>query len=142
MPKTPSVKTHSIKQFRRHDRAKIKAQTERTYKLDGETVAKNRKPRTEQEGLALSQWYEAQVEELGKREADRMLSRVTVKKSKRRYNNTERLLPGAVLRHNGRIGVLRSQKDNGYYYFMFGKKEKLQSKVCEVLRCNTGLVYM
>ena len=142
MPKPPSIKTYSVKQFRRHDRAKINNQTERTYKLDGETVAKNRKPRTEQEGPALSQWYEAQVEELGKREADRMLSRLTVKKSYRRYNNTERLFPGALIRCNSRIGILKGQQNNGYYYNIFGSKERLSAKDCETLKCNTGLVYM
>lgn len=36
-----------IRQFRRHNRARIKSQTERTYKIDGAVVAKNRKKRND-----------------------------------------------------------------------------------------------
>lgn len=57
---------YQIRQFRRHDRQLVKAQRERTYKLDGVIVAKNRKPRFEQKGEALSQWYERMVREHGR----------------------------------------------------------------------------
>lgn len=52
-----------LKQFRRHDRQLIKSQRERTYKLDGVTVAKNRTPRFEQpkDMPALSVWYKNEV---------------------------------------------------------------------------------
>ena len=49
--------------------ALIKAQRERTYKLNGKVIAKNRKPRFEQQDMALSQWYEQQIEVLGKKES-------------------------------------------------------------------------
>ncbi len=35
--------TYCIRQFRRQDRSLVYAQTERVYKLDGVTIAKNRK---------------------------------------------------------------------------------------------------
>ena len=141
-PNKPEVQTFKVKQFRRHDRAKIKAQVERTYKLDGKTVAKNRKPRFKQEGPALSQWYEEQVELFGKKEADRMLSRLKVKKSYRRYNNLERIMPGALIRHNDRIGVLKGQQSNGKEYRMLGSNEYVSATQCEILKHNTGLVYI
>lgn len=78
---------HKMVQFRRHDRALIKSQRERTYKLNCETVAKNCKPRFEQKGPALSDWYEEQVKCHGRQEADRMRSQLTVEKSTRRNKN-------------------------------------------------------
>ena len=140
IPKKPKCEAYTVKQFRRHDRAKINNQRERTYKLDGVTIAKNRKPRFEQQGPALSQWYEEQIELCGKREADCMLSRVTAKPSYRRYNNTERVMPGAVVRHNGRIFVLTAQENKGRYYKL-GEK-RIPAGECQVLKQNQGLVYM
>lgn len=140
IPKKPKCEAYSVKQFRRHDRARIKSQVERTYKLDGMMIAKNRKPRFEQQGQALSQWYKEQIELCGKREADRMLSRVTVKSSYRRYNNIERIMPGTVVRHNGRIFILAAQENKGRYYKV-GKK-RIPARECQVLKQNQGLVYM
>ena len=118
---------YSVKQFRRHDRAKIKSQTERTYKLNGKTVAKNRKPRFEQKGLALSQWKQD-------------VSKLTVKKSTRRYNDTKRLMPGALVRHKNKIFVKVGQITGGQYFRHNGKN--IPSKDCEILQHNVGLVYM
>ena len=140
IPKKPKLKTYTVKQFRRHDRAKIKSQVERTYKLDGKIVAKNRKPRFEQQGPALSQWYEKQKGLFGETEALRMLTRLTVKRSYRRYNNRKRIMPGAVVRHNGRIEILERQQNGGYYFNL--KAGRTRSSECEILCHNTGLVYI
>lgn len=78
----------------------------------------------------------------GKKDADRMLSRLKVKKSYRRYNDVERELPGAVIRYNDRIGILTGQQNNGFYYIVSGFPEKLKAADCEVLRHNPGIVYM
>lgn len=59
--------THYIRQFRRQDRSLIRCQTERTYKLDGKTVAKNRKKRTDQKDDSLEDWYNKQIALHGKR---------------------------------------------------------------------------
>lgn len=142
LPKAPKVSCYEVHQFRRHDRAKINSQPERTYKLDRKTVAKNRKPRFEQTDPALSQWYRKAVDTYGKKDADRMLSCLRVKKSYRRYNNVKRELPGAVIRYNDRIGILTGQQNNGFYYIVSGFPEKLKAADCEVLRHNPGLVYM
>jgi hypothetical protein len=105
-------------------------------------VAKNRKPRFEQKGPALSQWYEEQVGLFGKKEADRMLSQLTVKKSYRRYNDPGRLMPGAVIRYKNAIGILTSQQNKGYYYIITGIQGRVPSRDCKILRKNCGLVYM
>ena len=142
LPKEPEVQCYEVRQFRKHDRTKVKAQTERTYKLNGETVAKNRRPRFEQKGLALSQWYEKAVDTYGKKEADRMLSSLQVRKSYRRYNDTDRELPGAIIRYGNKVGILTGQQNNGYYYTVSGITGRLKASDCEILKHNPGLVYM
>ena len=72
-------KTHfEIRQFRRHDRARIKSQTERVYRLDGTKVATNRRKRMEQKTDSLKDWYQKMVEQQGCQQADRMRSRLQV----------------------------------------------------------------
>lgn len=150
IPKKPEIDCFEVKQYRRHDRALIKAQRERTYKLNGKVIAKNRKPRFEQQDLALSQWYEQQVEALGKKEADRLLSQLQVISSKRYYNNTNRLMPGAIVKYIppkdkkpvipvGTIFIMESQLSNGQY-FKF-KNKNIPAKDCIILQNNKGLVY-
>ena len=51
------VQIYQIQQYRRHDRANIKSQRERTYYLDRKIVAKNRKKRTDQKSDSLQEWY-------------------------------------------------------------------------------------
>ena len=130
----------TVKQFRRHDRAFIKSQPERTYKIGKDTVAKNRTPRFEQKGPALSQWYEKQVSMFGKREADKMRSQLTLKPSYRRYNDPSRVMPGTLIRHKTNVFVMTSQQNNGCYYRHKGKL--IPSKECTIIKHNTGLVYM
>ena len=142
LPEKPKVPCCEVCQFRKHDRARIKAQTERTYKLDRKIVAKNRKPRFEQKGKALSQWYENAVDEYGVEEANRMLSGLTVSRSYRRYNNLNREMPGAIIRYKGRIGILTGQQNKGYYYIVTGIPGRIKASDCEILRHNPGLVYM
>lgn len=134
---------HKIVQFRRHDRALIKSQMERTYKLNSKTVAKNRKPRFEQKGPALSDWYEEQVKYHGRQEADRLRSQLTVEKSTRRYNNPERLMPGALFEYMGECHVLSGQLSNGQYLRAYGDgKTNYPAKKCRIVRHNEGLVFV
>lgn len=80
------TEVHLIRQFRRQDRSLINAQTERVYKLDGKTVAKNRKKRTGQKTDSLEDWYNKQVESYGKPKADQLRSRLTVENSGRAFS--------------------------------------------------------
>lgn len=145
VPKTAPEFTcvHKIVQFRRHDRALIKSQRERTYKLNGETVAKNRKPRFEQKGPALSDWYEEQVKCHGRQEAGRMRSQLTVEKSTRHYNNPNRLMPGALFEYMGEYHVLSGQLSNGQYLRAYGDgKTNYPARKCRIVRHNEGLVFV
>ena len=132
-----------IVQYRCHDRAIIKSQVERTYKLDGKTVARNRKPRFEQEGDALSDWYAKAVKKHGEREARRMLSRLTVKKSYRRYNSLDRDLPGMIFIFEGKRYIKRSQITNGRYFRAFGEGERnFPARKCRIVNSGSSLTYM
>ena len=134
---------HTIMQFRRKDRALIKAQTFRTYRLDGETVAWNRKKRTDQKNDSLEDWYQKQVQLHGQKEADRMRSRLKVKKSKRRYNDPERMLPEAVFLYKGKRYVMKGQHCNGGYLQAVGMGSRdFSVKECTIIKRNQGLVFL
>ena len=121
-----------IHQFRRHDRGIINHITERTYYLDGKPVAKNRKPRFEQKGPALSDLNLPREE----------ISRLKVKKSTRYYNDPDRIMPGAVFLHNGERHILKGREANGYYFIPMDGAGRIKASECHIVRQNTGLVYL
>ena len=142
---TDSLMAHEVQQFRRHDRQIVKAQRERTYKLDGVTVAKNRRPRSEQpkDCPALSVWYGQRIKAVGRRQADLELSRLTVKKSVRYYNNIRRMLPGVVFIYGGMRYVMNSQYSKGAYYRAYGEgSTNYPTRDVTVIRKNAGLVFV
>lgn len=143
-PKTPTFcNVYKIKQFRRQDRSIINYQRERTYYLDSEKIATNRRPRFEQKGDALSDWYAKQVIKYGKEYADRLLGTVTVKKSVRSYNSMDRIMPGAVFYHNGKRFVMTGQITGGKYYRAYGdSKTNHAASECQVRKHNEGLVFV
>lgn len=141
--KLPEFYTHRILQFRRQDRSLIDAQVERSYKLDGKTVAKNRKKRTEQKTDSLVDWFEKQVKTFGEREAEFKRSRLTVCKAYRRYNDPDRLMPGAVFLYQGVRYVMRGRHCKGAYLQAVGMGAKdFPTKKCKILKQNTGLVFV
>ena len=137
------AETYEIKQFRKHNRALIHHQTERTYKYEGKTVAKNRKKRMEQKTDSLEDWFISMTEKYGKEEAEWMRSRLTVQKSKRYYNTPGRMMPGTVFEYAGKRYVLTGQRTRGQYYLAYGQEKKnIQAKKVRVLKPNAGLVYV
>ena len=129
-----------IKQFRRHDRQRIKAQKERAYKLPDEngklqTVCKNRHKRIGQGDIdSVEEFRKAHPSDVG---------RLTVVKSKRVYNRLDREMPGALFIYKGKEYVLKGQKNNGESYLAEGlPKNGVSSKKCQIIRHNSGLVYM
>jgi hypothetical protein len=137
-----------IRQFRRQDRAIIKSQTERTYKLDGKTVAKNRMKRMDQKGDSLADWYRKTLKEVGREQANAMRSQLTVLKSTRRYNNPDRIIPGAVFLYQGKRHILSGQLTGGKYYRavgqedagLSGKPKNFPARECRIVANNTGLI--
>jgi len=134
--------TYRILQFRRHNRANINHQKERTYKLDGNTVAKNRRKRTDQKTPSLIDWFDEMAKLYGMDAAETMRSNLIVKKSRRSYNNRERILPGSIFFFQGKNYVLSAQIKNGAYIRAVGcGTPNFPAKKCQFLCKNTGLVY-
>lgn len=128
---------YKVKQFRRHDRTVVHSQRERTYKLEGKTVAKNRKPRFEQQGDALSTY----LERLPPEDRKSVCSKLTVTKSKRHYNTAKRMLPGTAFWFEGHRYVKSGQSHNGRYTLAYGHGDKrFPSSKCRFVQSG-GLVY-
>ena len=134
-----SVRTYEVGQFRRHDRALIKSQRERTYCMEDpatgklKAVAKNRKPRFEQSGPSLA--------DLGLTRQE--ISRLTVKKSMRYYNATGRIMPGAEFFCNGVRYIMTGQLTGGKYLRAAGQGTRnFRRDTCRIRKENRGLVYI
>lgn len=136
-------KVYQVKQFRRQNRANINNMRERTYYLDGKVVAKNRKSRFEQKGESLETWFQKVIEKYGIKEAERMRSRLKVKKSTRYYNTPGRVMPGAVFYYRGERYVLSGQHCKGKYYRAVGQQTReFTSTDCKIKKQNEGLVFL
>ena len=129
---------YEVKQYRRHDRAIINNQRERTYYLDGKPVAKNRKARFEQVGDSLDMFLA-----LFPLEQQRAIcSKLTVKPSTRRYNNLNRHLPGCIFYYKNKRYVLSGQLNNGAYLRAYGMGNKnFKASECQIIPFG-GLVYV
>ena len=134
---------HTIRQFRRQDRSLIKALTERTYRLDGKAVAKNRKKRMDQKTDSLEEWYGKQAQVHGEAKAKQLRNQLSVTKSCRRYQNPDRIMPGAVFLYKGTRHVLSSSITHGRYFRAVGDpKTNYPARDCVILKQNEGLVFM
>ena len=134
---------YNIKQFRRQNRAIINNQRERTYKLDGKVVAKNRKKRTEQKDDALADWYAKQKTGYTPEKALELLKSLKVIPSIRYKNDANRVMPGAVFIHNKERYVLSGQLSRGQYFRALGdSKTNHPARDCQIISTNQGLVYV
>lgn len=96
-------------------------------------VAKNRKPRFEQSGPSLADL------ELTRQD----ISRLTVKKSQRYYNDTGRDLPGMEFFCNGERYIMSGRKNKGLYLLAKGQgKKEFMASECRIVKKNRGLVYL
>ena len=142
---SPKIQTmpFEILQFRKHDRANIHCQRERTYQLGGKTVAKNRRKRMDQKDNSLAEWFADMVKVHGIREAERMRSRLSVKRSTRHYNTKGRVMPGTVFRYCGKRYVMTGQISGGLYYRAYGcGDQNFSSRKVRIVHQNGGLVYV
>ena len=71
------------------------------------------------------------------------LSRPTVKKSQRYYNNIKRLIPGTRFLYDDREYVMSGQQSKGAYLRAVGcDKVNFPAAKCKVLKKNEGLVFI
>ena len=147
-----------IRKYRRHDRARVKAQVSRTYKMETKVVAKNRRPSmvasiarngeavyTRQKEPALSDWYQEQISKYGEKEAMRMRSQLKVIPSYRRYNDLTRPLPGTVFYYKGKryikSGQIRPDVKHCYYQAEGVSDRNFPVNDCLVFH-NNGIVML
>ena len=143
VPLKMQTETFEILQFRKHDRANIHCQRERTYQLDGKIIAKNRKKRMDQKDNSLAEWFADMVKVHGIREAKRMRSRLSAKKSTRYYNTKGRVMPGAVFQYCGKRYVMTGQYTKGLYYRAYESGDQnFPSRKVRIIQQNGGLVYV
>lgn len=90
---------------------------------------------------ALSDWYINSWNKFGHDYAEKLLSKVQVVKSKRWYNDTSRLLPGAVIIYDNTRYILRGRISSGKYYTVVGYSKNLSAKDCVVIS-HKSLVYI
>ena len=120
-------------QFRRHDRqACIRQMVDRKYMLDGKVVATNRSKATEQKVDSLQEFREIYV--------DATVSQLTVKPHPPQYKDMSRIMPGAVMRFDGKVGVMQSSVVGSFYKSTSGNKST--PRKCKLLAQNTGIVFI
>lgn len=133
-PTASLPKKLEVMQFRRHDRSIINNQRERTYRYDGKIVCRNRHRRFEQKVDSLEDFRKSHPD---------LVSKLSVTKSVRYYNDLNRLMPGASFLFEGKRYILQGQLSKGQYYHAVGcEKKNFPAVRCTVIRHNTGLVYI
>ena len=138
-----TIKYFQIKQFRHHNRQIIHCQKERTYKLNGEVIAKNRQKRIGQTSPSLREWYKDTKCKLGKEKTKQLQSKLKVLKSTRSYRNPNAIMPGAIFLYKGKRYILSGIADKGAYFRALGQGTKnFKAKNCKIIKYNTGLVFI
>ena len=131
-----------IQQFRRHDRANIHYQQERSYYLGKEKVAVNRHRRTGQTDIvngkkktypSLAEYVQMHPENA---------ARLSVRKSTRGYNTKDRVLPGALVRYNGSVFIVSGKHNARYQFVQNDICREAPISQCTLLCCNKGLVFL
>ena len=120
-------------QFRRHDRqACIRQMVDRKYMLDGKVVATNRNKATEQKLDSLQEFRDTY--------GDTVVSQLTVKPHPPQYKDMNRIMPGAVMRFDGKVGVMQSSIVGSFYKSTNGNKST--PRKYKLLARNTGIVFV
>lgn len=136
----PELPTHTVRQFRRHDRqATHKENLKRIYLDDGKPVAVNRHKAADQK--------EDSLEEFRQRNSEAVISGLTVKLHPRQYKDSKRMMPGSVFVVAGqkRLHVLqgshgRSRGQADYFIDCTGRRHN--ARKTKTVYKNTGLVFV
>ena len=90
---------------------------------------------------ALSDWYTDICNKFNVDYTQKALSNVLVVKSKRRYNDVNRVLPGAVFIYGGTAYILRGRNSNGKYYTAVYSTRNFLAEEC-IIVSRKSLVYI
>lgn len=135
-----------IKQYRRHDRAVIhKANFDKKYYLDNKLVAVNRHKSMCQTANSLAEYKEELSQHFDLSDVVKIISQLICKPHKPAIKDINRTLPGALIRCNNDIFVLKGtdgKHNNIPDYYVSENKKKYRYKTCSVVHHNAGLVIM
>ena len=130
----PLKKVVQIRQFRRHDRARIHYQHERAYYLGKVKVCTNRHKRTGQtKTISLAEYRVLHPHEV---------SKLTVKKSTRGYNNMKRVMPGALVRWHGKTLTVSGMHNTRYCFVETNICKEAPASECTIIRHNNGWAFI
>ena len=105
---------------------------DRKYIFDGKVVAANRSKAMEQKIDSLQEFRDAN--------GDAIVSQLTVKPHPSQYKDMNRIMPGAVMRFDGKLGVMQSSIVGSFYKSTGGNKST--PRKCKLLARNTGIVFI
>ena len=143
-----SVNPECLKQFRRQDRQCVHAENvDRKYCADGKVVAVNRHKRTEQKTDSLEEYRRTHTKQ--------DVSRLRVKAHPPTYRNRNRIMPGALMCYtvknkekeviSERFFILdrsRGRHNGKPDYYISTAGEKFPAGKCELIKRNTGIVFL
>ena len=139
-------KVYKIKQYRRHDRGYIhKANYGRKYYLDNVLVAINRHKALEQKEDSLEEYRNKLIEEIGIKEAKKIISKLICKEHKSVIKDINRVMPGALIESKGKIFNLKGtngKHNNVINYYVSEEGIKYRYKTCSVVRRNEGIIIL
>lgn len=138
----PSLKkVGHIRQFRRHNRARINYQHERSYYLNGRKVCENRHKRTGQtDARNGKKAYPSLAEYRASHPCE--VSQLTVKKSTRGYNDLSRVMPGALVRWNGKLLTVSGKHNTRYQFAETDICKEAGASKCTVVMHNKGFAFI
>lgn len=125
--------THDIRQFRRHDRQICHRMLDRTYKLNGKIVCKNRHKRT---GQTINSLEEFAAENLNE------VSKLTVNIGRNVHKSKDRIYPGAVFLYAGKRYICEGTSRSTYFLNKQFKKGFVRIDKCKIIKQNEGLVFV
>ena len=143
-----NLKPYQIKQFRQHNRQKLYATRERTYKLNGKTVAKNRNKRTEQKDKSLKEFRESLAKTYSKKEVRQIMSSLTVIPSERYYRSETKFQQGNAVKYKGKRYIVKANVNKGNYLYLYnyplknGKQQNIPARDVELISNKKGLVFL
>ena len=138
----PSLKkVVQIRQFRRHDRARVHYQHERSYYLHGTKVCENRHKRTGQtDTRKRKKTYPSLAEYRASHPHE--VSKLTVRKSTRGYNNMKRVMPGALVRWNGKLLTVSGKHNTNYQFVETDICKEAGASKCAIIMRNKGFAFI
>lgn len=143
-----NLKPYQIKQFRQHNRQKLYATRERTYKLNGKIVAKNRNKRTEQKDKSLKEFREDLAKTYSKKEVRQIISSLKVTPSKRYYKSEHKFEQGNAVKYKGKRYIVKANVNNGNYLYLYnyplknGKQQNIPARDVVLISNKKGLVFL